>query len=104
MSDQDWNAGTGRTFGVLLAGSEEDDPADGAGEPPSDTLFLAFNAHHERVRFVLPLAAGRWVRLLDTSQRQWGRPHPVRGLTYRVAGRSVAVFRQPANHGTRKDA
>jgi glycogen operon protein len=98
MSDQDWSAGTGRTFGVWLAGGGGDAAGEIGGDPPSATLFLAFNAGHERVRFVLPLVepGGRWVRILDTAQRQWGRHHAVRGHAYRVAGRSVAVFRQPA--------
>jgi glycogen operon protein len=97
MSDQDWSAHFSRTFGVRLAGVEADDlEAEGSGAV-SDTLYLAFNAHHERVRFVLPspLEGERWERILDTAQRQGSRSHRLPRHSYWVAGRSLAVFRLP---------
>ncbi len=102
MTDQDWTATHGRTFGVRLAGAASDEFDDDGRTVTADTLFLAFNAHHERVRFVLPPADGatRWVRILDTAQRQWGASPQLPGQSYRVAGRSVAAFRLPTLPGT----
>jgi isoamylase len=95
MTDQDWAAQSSRTFGVRLEGAACEEEDEEGQERISDTLYLAFNAHHERMRFVLPAAGegGRWERILDTAQRQWGRPHRLPGHSYRVAARSVAAFR-----------
>ncbi len=96
MTDQDWNAHHSRTFGVRLAGAASDEQDEEGRDVAGDTIYLAFNADHERVRFVLPVSGDgdRWERILDTAQRQWGRPHRLKGHSYRVAGRSVAAFRQ----------
>ncbi len=105
MTDQDWSANAGRTFGVRLAGAASEECDEPGDAPAAETLFLAFNAHHERVRFVLPPTEGeRWIRILDTAQRQWGREHVMPGSSYRVAGRSVAAFRQPATPGTKEES
>ncbi len=95
MDDAAWNAHFIRTFGVRLSGTELQE-MDDDGEPVTgDTLYMAFNAHHERVRFVLPRHAPteRWERIVDTAQREWGRPFRLRDHTFRVAARSVVVFR-----------
>ena len=53
-----------------------------------------FNANHERIFFVLPdIASHEWQRLLDTSLHVWGAPYTARTRIYRLASRSVAVFR-----------
>ncbi len=95
MDDAAWSAHFIRTFGVQLSGTELHE-LDDDGEPiMGDTLYLAFNAHDERVRFVLPrhTPEERWERILDTAQREWGRPHRLRDHTFRVAARSMVVFR-----------
>jgi len=104
MTDHDWSAHHTRTFGVRLAGAASEDQDEEGRDKAGDTLYLAFNAHHERVRFVLPAVeeGERWERILDTAQRQWGRPHRLPGHSYRVAGRSVAAFRQIASPATRE--
>jgi isoamylase len=98
MDDAAWNAHFVRTFGVRLSGEGIHDQGDPAA-PAADTLYLAFNAHHERVRFVLPRRAPqeRWERVLDTAQREWSRPYRLRDHTYRVAARSAAAFRLTAS-------
>jgi pullulanase/glycogen debranching enzyme len=60
-----------------------------------DTLFLAFNAHPEATRFVLPSLGRthRWERLLDTSEPAWDRTFVPRGREYVLPSRSVAVFK-----------
>jgi glycogen operon protein len=95
MDDAGWTDHVVRTFGVRLSGDETHE-VDDTGEPMhGDTLYVAFNAHHERVRFVLPRHASeeRWERVIDTAQREWNRRYRLRDHTYRVAARSVVVFR-----------
>ena len=95
MDDRAWNAHTIRSLGVRLSGTGLEE-ADESGRPVTgDTLFLMFNAHHQAVRFVLPKIepVERWERVLDTAQLFWGRAHTIRDHTYRLAGRSLAVFR-----------
>ncbi len=95
MDDAAWRAHFIRSFGVWLSGTALGE-LDDDGEPVMGaTLYLAFNAHHERVRFHLPKHHPwvRWERLLDTAQREWGRRHVVRDHTYRIAARSLAIFR-----------
>jgi glycogen operon protein len=95
MDDAAWNAGFVRTFGVRLSGSDLRE-VDAAGDPAvGDTLYLAFNAHHERVPFELPRhgPAEVWERIIDTAQREWSRVFRPRDHRYRVAPRSLVVFR-----------
>jgi glycogen operon protein len=95
MDDASWSAHFVRTFGVRLSGDETHE-LDEMGEPlHGDTLYVAFNAHHERVRFVLPQHApqDRWERVIDTAQREWSRRFRLRDHSYRVAARSIVVFR-----------
>lgn len=101
MDDAAWNAHFVRTFGVRLTGSEIHE-LDEHGQPVSgDTLFVAFNAHHERVRFVLPQHSRheRWERVIDTAQRAWSRRYLLRDHAYRVAARSVVLFRVTHDSG-----
>jgi len=99
MDDAAWSAHFIRTFGVRLSGTELHE-VDDDGEPVlGDTLYVAFNAHHERVRFVLPRhePGERWERIVDTAQREWSRSFRLRDHTYRVAARSAVVFRLAAS-------
>jgi isoamylase len=101
MDDAAWDAHFIRTFGVRLSGTELHE-RDDDGEPiTGDTLYLAFNAHHERVRFILPrrLPEERWERITDTAQREWSRPFRLRDHTYHAAARSVVVFRLMVPNG-----
>ncbi|MCC6393879.1 MAG: glycogen debranching protein GlgX [Bryobacterales bacterium] len=93
MGDSAWDAHFARCLGVRLNGVAGDGSSDLEGGN-RDGLFLMFNAHHDRVRFVLPEdGEKRWVRVLDTSQKLWRARFVVRDNRYRLAGRSVAVFR-----------
>ncbi len=92
MTDADWNAHFARSLGVRLRGTIHD----GAARPPApagDTLFLLFNAHHGRVRFVLTAEPGsHWERMVDTSLEAWGTPARIRHHSYTLAGRATAMF------------
>jgi glycogen operon protein len=100
MDNRAWNRPAVRCLGVLLVGTALGE-VDNLGEPiVGDTLFLIFNAHHERVRFLLPPLEGgqRWARLVDTAQKLWSQHHRLRGHSYTSAARSVVVFRcAPSN-------
>jgi isoamylase len=101
MDDASWTAHFVRTFGVRLSGTELHE-LDENGDPiAGDTLYVALNAHHERVRFVLPQhgAQERWERVIDTAQREWSRRYLLRDHAYRVAARSVVVFRLTQHGG-----
>ncbi len=68
-------------------------PPSGLSGAAATTLFIMFNAHHERIHFLLPdEARHQWERLLDTSQKDWDAPYTVRKRIYRLTGRSVAMF------------
>ena len=94
MSDYAWNAHFVRCLGVQLNGNDADETVDPRDQTRRDPLFVMFNAHHERIYFVLPDESGnQWERLLDTSLRVWNAPYTARNRVYRLAGRSVAAFR-----------
>lgn len=95
MDENAWNEHFVKCLGVRLVGSEIDE-MDEKGDPiTGDTLFLAFNAHHDAIRFNVPAhgPSERWERLLDTAQQAWSKPQFLRDHTYRMAGRSVIVLR-----------
>ena len=95
MTEASWQASSVRSLGVYLNGSEIAEVDENGDRIYGDTLYVAFNAHHERTRFVLPRHRENefWERLLDTGQLEWARRYRLRDNTIRVAGRSVAVFR-----------
>ena len=68
MSDLAWNVHFVRCLGVQLNGNREEDALDSRDPVRRDSLFVMFNAHHERIYFVLPEVSGhQWERLVDTS-------------------------------------
>ncbi|MEO8050149.1 MAG: glycogen debranching protein GlgX [Acidobacteriota bacterium] len=94
MSDYAWSVHFVRCLGVQLNGDDADETVDPRDQTRLDPLFIMFNAHHERIYFVMPDEPGQeWERLLDTSLRIWNAPYTARNRIYRLAGRSVAAFR-----------
>ncbi len=93
MDDAAWNAHFVRCLGVRLNGTALAE-TDERGDPiTGDTLLVLFNAHHESLRFVLPAEPGRqWIRIIDTARHLWHVRHRLRDHTYRLSGRSLAVF------------
>ena len=70
MNDEDWTAGFGKSVAVYLNGLGIPD-LDVRGQRVTDDSFvLAFNAHHERIDFVLPPSefAQAWLPVLDTYE------------------------------------
>jgi isoamylase len=93
MDDAAWGAHFVRCLGVRLNGAALAE-TDERGDPiAGDTLLLLLNGHYESLRFVVPDEGGRlWERIIDTARPQWHVPHILRNRTYRLSGRSLAVF------------
>jgi hypothetical protein len=96
MADVDWHTTYNRCLGVYIAGTVID-RVDKRGKPVYDSNFLTlFNAHHERIDFLLPEfhAGGAWLVKLDTANAK----HPFEqkryeaGAMYPLEGRSMAVL------------
>ncbi|WP_099023381.1 glycogen debranching protein GlgX [Mycolicibacterium palauense] len=95
MTDEDWDAGFGKTVAVYLNGQGIPD-LDTRGNRVTDYSFvLCFNAHHEPLDFTLPPRpfAPAWTKVIDTAE-----PHDengrlfVAGSTLPVAARSTVVL------------
>lgn len=92
MTDEDWGSLSHR-LGVRLSGESLD--VDERGERiTGKTLFLAFNAHHEPVSFVLPQPEDgkRWSCLIDTARPEAEGPELSGTGGYPLEGRSLAIF------------
>jgi isoamylase len=95
MTDTAWSSDFIRSLMVRLDG-ESIDEMDGEGNRiVDDTFLLLMNADRESLLFTLPphRVEVPWVRVLDTSEPDWGRTAVLRGNRYRVRGRSMVVFR-----------
>ena len=94
ISDRAWSASSMLGLGVRLLGTEIEEMDEHGDRIIGDTLFMAFNAHHEAMRFVLPDGPGRcWETLLDTSRRDWSRRALLDDSSYALPARALAVFR-----------
>jgi isoamylase len=71
MSDQDWQAGFGKSLGIYLNGKAIPDPGPRGERIEDDRFYLLFNAHHEACTFIIPgMDFGRqWVKVPDTNER-----------------------------------
>src|SRR5262249_21676615 len=79
MSDAAWAAQFVRSLGVRLDGRDGTLSEKAPERSEATTLFIMFNAHHERLQFQLPEEARQqWERLLDTAQKDWDAPQIVR--------------------------
>ncbi len=103
MQDEDWTQDYARCLGVYLAG-EELIEVDEQGQPLADDSFLLlFNAHHERIPFLLPSfhnIEAVWEGMLDTAIADGlattGRFLP--GTPYSLEGRSLALLMRRRRH------
>ena len=95
MNERAWNAHFVRCLGFHLVGTAMEEMDEDGNPVMGDTLFVMLNAHHETLGFLMPKHAGGevWERILDTSLTDWNRPLRLRGNSYPLQGRSVAVFR-----------
>jgi isoamylase len=96
MTDNEWRTTYNRCLGVYMAGTVID-RVDERGKPVSDDNFLTlFNAHHERIEFLLPElhGAGAWQLVLDTANatQPFGQKPYDAGALYPLEGRSMALL------------
>jgi glycogen operon protein len=69
MSDEDWAVGYAKSIGVFLNGEGIADPDMRGERVVDDSFYVLFNAHHEPLDFVLPIAnwSRRWVKVFATG-------------------------------------
>jgi len=102
MTDTEWHTTYNRCIGVYLAGTVIE-RVDKRGKPVRDDNFLTlFNAHHERIDFLLPEfhAGGVWLVVLDTgnAKRPFEHKHFEAGAAYPLEGRSMALLIATSTH------
>jgi glycogen operon protein len=96
MTDEAWNSGFVRSFGVQCAGHLLGELSD-RGEPIKDDNFLMlFNAHTEPLPFSLSATAGDgdWELVFDTADPDKEGDLAAPSSTYLVRDRSVVVFKK----------
>jgi glycogen operon protein len=93
MTQQQWDDGNMRSFGMLLDGRAQ---TSGIVRPGSEiTLLLCMNAHSDVVSFTLPSFVGgtRWFCLIDTNDPERGDVRAFQtGDAYVLTARSVLLF------------
>ena len=98
MAEEQWGEGFAKALGVFLNGEGIDSP-DARGERVVDqSFYVLFNAHYERLPFVLPKGdwGKEWIVVLDTNrplpeeEEQLYKP----GDEIPVESRSVKVLRR----------
>ncbi|MFZ1416656.1 MAG: glycogen debranching protein GlgX [Defluviicoccus sp.] len=101
MTEADWADGEARCLGFLIRGEAGQYHLTAWGEPqPDDSFFIALNASHEPMSWVLPpIAAGAgWERLVDTDAYVRGQgglaDHRfcADGEAFAIAARSLVVM------------
>ena len=99
MKPKSWDDEHTRCFGMLLDGRAQ---TTGIRRRGSDaTLLIVFNAHHDVVKFRLPLyyddsEACGWTRLIDTNAPVLPAGKFRGGAVYKVTGRSLLLFERLA--------
>jgi isoamylase len=98
VTAEQWSGGATKSLGVFLNGDELPNPGP-RGEPITDDSFMIlFNAHHERVGFLLPSGGwgDSWSAEIDTSEPTLDEGVLVykSGDTVDVEARSVMVLRR----------
>jgi glycogen operon protein len=96
MTQEEWNAGWIRCFGLWLNGRTLDE-VNAVGEPIYDDTFLVlFNSHHEAVRFMLPRPRPEmsWEVYLDTRTAAEPTRRFQARKSYQILDHSLVVLRE----------
>ncbi len=97
MSDEDWDNPHTRGLGLRLAGDAIEEVDVRGNRIVDDTLLVLLNAHHEAVRFILPIQRSklRWDLVLDTREATGRRRYRLTrgGQPYDLEPRSLALLR-----------
>ncbi|MFL5540118.1 MAG: glycogen debranching protein GlgX [Longimicrobiaceae bacterium] len=96
MTDQEWNSGFVRCFGMALGGGAMEEWNERGEQITDDDFLLLFNADGAGIEFTVP-QFGRdreWVVMLDTNEPelQAGTDRYVVGDKLRLEGRSMVVL------------
>jgi glycogen operon protein len=100
MSDEQWQDGNARCFGLLLDGRAQESGIKRRGSDA--TLLLIYNAHFDVVKFKLPAVPDGtdWLALIDTNQPEARLTAFQFGHEYEVAGRSMVALALSAEGST----
>jgi isoamylase len=92
MSQEQWQDGNARCFGMLLDGRAQESGIKRRGSDA--TLLLIYNAHFDVVNFSLPAVAQgqNWLGLIDTNQPDSQLSSFSFGHVYAVTGRSLVAL------------
>jgi isoamylase len=99
MSEEEWNNESVRALALWLAGAAVDLKDEQGNRVIGDTVVIMMNSSDEPVEFKLPptIESRRWEFVLDTARPQVapGRERRRGGRSYRLVGRSMAIFKHP---------
>jgi glycogen operon protein len=98
MTEEDWNTGFAKAFGVFLNGDQIPDPGPHGERLTDDSLLILFNAHYEPLTWTLPpdRYAPRWLKEMDTRETAWVTSDDTyeAGDAFTVDARSAVLFRK----------
>lgn len=98
MEEENWGEGFAKSFGVFLNGEALTAPGPKGERIVDDSFYLMFNAHHERLMFILPVGeyGKQWARILDTREPSFQEDGPSyeAEVEIEVEARSLNIFRR----------
>ena len=97
MTEEDWEAGFGKSVAVFLNGDGISDRNQRGERVTDDSFIMIFNAHDGSIDFTLPAPeyGAKWEVVLDTATPQLAEPAPVAAQSVvTVEARSLAVLRR----------
>jgi isoamylase len=95
MSDDDWQTGFAKSFGILMNGKALETVSMNGDAVTDDTFCLFFNAHYEPLAFRLP-PEGSWVEILNTANAgaEASESPPIPGKEMVLRDRSLVLLRR----------
>ena len=97
MTEEDWEAGFGKSVAVFLNGEGIPDRNARGERVVDDSFIMIFNAHDGSIDFTLPPSAwgAKWEIVLDTATPQLAEPAPAAAQSVlTVEARSLCVLRR----------
>ena len=96
MSEEDWEAGFGKSVAVFLNGQGIPDLDARGKRVVDDSFMLAFNAHYEAIEFTLPPPefGTAWALRVDTAAGPGDSAVFKAGEPVAVAARAMVVLQQ----------
>jgi glycogen operon protein len=99
MTDEDWDVGFAKSLAMYLNGHGIRSTDERGEDIVDDCFYLAFNAHHEPIDFVMPASeyAEGWTVVVDTAEFAEVEPVELKaGESLTVAARATVVLRAAA--------